>query len=94
MRRWRENAREGLNATSCASFPALPLTKLCACRGEKLPAMFTQYPISFAPVREPYRIGLQFTHTNGDFGAKLRRADVEDGASAYRISSVSGHGAV
>ena len=38
--------------------------------------------------------GLLFTHTNKDFGAKLRRADDEDGASAYRIGSVSDYGAL
>ena len=46
------------------------------------------------PVRELYRIGLLFTHTNGDFGAKLRPVNLEGGASAYRIASVSDYGAV
>ena len=35
-------------------------------------AMFTLYRwyrIAFAPTRKPFRIGLQFTHTNGDFCA-------------------------
>ena len=56
--------------------------------------MSTQYRISFAPVRELYWIGLLFTHTNGVFGAKSGRADVEGGASAYQIASVSDYGAV
>ena len=29
---------------------------------------------------KPYRIGLLFTHKNADFGAKLRRADLESGS--------------
>ena len=39
--------------------------------------MFALYQIAFAPIRKPYRIGLLFTHENGDFGAKLPRADFE-----------------
>ena len=31
--------------------------------------MFTLYRIDFAQTRKPYRIGLLFTHNNGDFGA-------------------------
>ena len=29
--------------------------------------MFTLYRITFVPARRPYRIGLRFTHKNGDF---------------------------
>lgn len=39
--------------------------------------MFTLYQITFAPARKTYRIGLLFTHTNGDLGAKLHRADLK-----------------
>ena len=31
-------------------------------------AMFTLYRIVFAPTQKPYRIGLLFTHDDGDFG--------------------------
>ena len=31
--------------------------------------MFTLYWIVFAPAQKPYRIGILFTHNNGDFGA-------------------------
>ena len=30
--------------------------------------MFTLYQIAFSPARKIYRIGLLFTHKNGDFG--------------------------
>ena len=32
-------------------------------------AMFSLYLVAFAPAPKPYRIGLLFTHKNGDFGA-------------------------
>ena len=35
----------------------------------KIKTMFTLYRIAFVPARKPYRIGFQFTHKNGDFGA-------------------------
>ena len=51
-------------------------------------AMFTPYQTAFAPARKPHRIELLFRHKNGDFGAisvenraKLRRVDLESGAS-------------
>ena len=31
--------------------------------------MFSLYLVAFAPAPKPYRIGLLFTHKNGDFGA-------------------------
>ena len=31
--------------------------------------MFTLYGIAVAPAQKPYRIGLLFTHKNGDFDA-------------------------
>ena len=31
--------------------------------------MFALHRIAFAPVRKPYRIGILFTHKNGDFDA-------------------------
>ena len=55
-----------------------------ACYVHTIPAIFCAIP-DRASV---------YTHTNKDFGAKLRRADVEDGASAYRIGSLSDYGAV
>ena len=36
---------------------------------KKSKAMFTLYLIAFAPARKQYRMGLLFTHKNGDFGA-------------------------
>ena len=51
-------------------------------------AMFTPYQIAPSPKGKPHRIELLFRHKNGDFGeisvknrAKLRRADLESGAS-------------
>ena len=32
-------------------------------------AMFTPYRMALASARNPYQIGLLFTHNNGDFGA-------------------------
>ena len=50
--------------------------------------MFILYRKPLAPARKPYRLGLPFIHKNGDLGAisataraKLRRADLESGAS-------------
>ena len=38
----------------------------------------TRYRIAFAQARKSYRVGLLFTHKNGDFGAEAgaRRADL------------------
>ena len=51
-------------------------------------AMFTPYQIAPSQARKPHRIDLLFRHKSGDFGAisvenraKLRRADLESGAS-------------
>ena len=51
-------------------------------------AMFTPYHTGPSQARKPHRIELLFRHKNGDFGeisvenrAKLRRADLESGAS-------------
>ena len=51
-------------------------------------AMFTPYQIAPSPVRKPHRIELLFRHKSVDFAAisvknraKLRRADLESGAS-------------
>ena len=48
--------------------------------------MITPYipEVAFAPARQLYRIGLLFTHKNGDFGANSvteRLAGLENGAS-------------
>jgi len=45
--------------------------------------MFTLYQIAFAPLRNSYWIKLLFTHKNGDFGAMLRGAHLESGASHF-----------
>ena len=47
----------------------------------RLRLLFTRYRIAFAQARKSYRIGLLFTHKNGDFGAisdraKLRRTSL------------------
>lgn len=39
--------------------------------------MFTLYRITFPPARKTYQIGLLFTHTNGDLGAKLHGTDLK-----------------
>ena len=47
--------------------------------------LFTRYRIAFAHARKSYRIGLLFTHKNGDYDfcnrAKLCRADLQTGES-------------
>ena len=48
--------------------------------------MFTVYRIAFAPTRKPYRIGLVFTHKNGDFGA----ISVTERSCAAPISKAGG----
>ena len=55
--------------------------------------------IALSPERKPYRIGLLFTHKNGDFSAiaatELRCADLESGASQIAgIGSVPHFGVV
>ena len=54
-------------------------------RFEKLKALFTPYRIAFwAGAKTIYRIGILFTHTNGDFGA----ISVTERSCAARISKV------
>ena len=45
------------------------------------------YRIAFAPARKPYRIGILFTHKNGDFGA----ISVKERSCAPLISKVEFH---
>ena len=52
----------------------------------KSKAMFPLYLTTFAPAQKVYRIGLMFTHKNGDFGAisvteRYCAAPIECGAS-------------
>ena len=52
--------------------------------GKVIQGIFRLYWTAIAPARKPHRMGLLFTHQNGDFcgnGAKLFHADVENGAS-------------
>ena len=53
----------------------------------KSKAMFTLYLIAFAPAQKLYRIGLPFTHKNGDFGA----ISVTELRCAALISNVERH---
>ena len=93
MRRWRENAREGLNDFLClVSRPAIGQA-LCVPWGVTACYVHT-IPDIFCAGTRTIPVGLLFTHTNGDFGAKLRPVNLEGGASAYRIASVSDYGAV
>ena len=54
-------------------------------RRDQIPFTLHEIPVALAPLREPYRIGLLFTHTNGDFGTvsatEMRRVDLESGPS-------------
>ena len=49
--------------------------------------MFTFYRVAFAPARKPYRIGLLFTHNNGDFGA----ISVTERSCPHVISKLESH---
>ena len=49
--------------------------------------MIALYRIAFVPVRKPYRVGLSFTHNNGDFGAISAR----ERSCAAPISKVESH---
>ena len=49
--------------------------------------MYTPYRVAFAPARKPYRIGLLFTHKNGDFGA----ISVTEQSCAALISEAESH---
>ena len=49
--------------------------------------MFTIYRIAFPPAQKPYRIGIQFTHKNGDFEA----ISLTERICAARISKLESH---
>ena len=49
--------------------------------------MYTLYRVAFAPARKPYRLGLLFTHKNGDFGA----ISVTEQSCAALISKAESH---
>ena len=53
----------------------------------KSKAVFTIYQIAFAPAKKPYRIGLLFSHKNGDYGA----ISVTERGCAALISNVERH---
>jgi len=49
--------------------------------------MLTLYQVAFAPTQKSYRIGLLFTHNNGNFGA----ISVTERSCTARISKVERH---
>ena len=89
----RKRAGEGLNDFLClVSRPAIGQA-LCVPWGVTACYVHTIPDIFCAGTRTiPDRASA--THTNGDFSAKLRPVNLEGGASAYRIASVSDYGAV
>ena len=53
----------------------------------KSKAMFTLWRMAFAPAKKQYRIGLLFSHKNGDFGV----ISVTERSCAALISTVERH---
>ena len=95
MRRWREIAREGLNDfLFLVSRPAIGQA-LCMCVPWGVTACYVHIiPDIFCAGTRTIPDRASATHTNGDFSAKLRPVNLEGGAWAYRVASVSDYGAV